>query len=61
MVGKNILRGNTSVCGEEYTKYNKIKNNLENFRGIMTPLSCGPGRMDESFLELCECFLKGNT
>jgi len=51
--------------GQKYTKYNKINNNSENFRGQdccqggfdpMAPLSCGPGRMDESFVELNERF-----
>jgi len=35
-VGQNILRrrANIPLDGANYTKYNKIKNNSENFRGI---------------------------
>jgi len=34
MVGQNYFNGGqTSVWGQTYTKYNKIKNNSKNFRG----------------------------
>jgi len=31
--GKNILRRGKRTFGGEYTKYNEINNNSENFRG----------------------------
>jgi len=63
---KNILRGGKrALGGQKYTNYDKINNNSENFRGARLlpggasppgPLSCGPGRMDENFVELGERF-----
>jgi len=50
MVGQNFFKvgGKRAFEGATYTKYNKINNNLENFRGARLlpgcPLCCRAGR-----------------
>jgi len=45
MVGKSILRGGggkRAFGGQKYTKYNKINNNSENFRGQVAARKASP-------------------
>jgi len=52
VVGQKYFEGSKRAFWGQNT-LNKINNNSENFRrGKMFPLSCGSGRMDESFVEL---------